>query len=116
MAEFVSIHSVGELDRFIASPLSFIYISTDNCSVCHSLFPQIEPIIAEYEELAAGRINASEVPDIAGRLSIFTAPVLILFVEGKEVYREARIVHLDRFEEKLGRFVSGYLESRGDGQ
>ncbi|MBN6205452.1 hypothetical protein JYK21_03220 [Ralstonia pickettii] len=38
---------------------------------------------------------------VAGRFSIFTIPVLLLFVENKEYVREARIVHMDLFKEKI---------------
>ncbi|GAA0595279.1 hypothetical protein GCM10009001_09240 [Virgibacillus siamensis] len=55
----------------------------------------------KYPKIAMGSVNAQEVTEIAGMYSIFTAPVLLLFVDGKEFLREARIVHLDLLEEKI---------------
>jgi len=33
----------------------------------------------------------------------FTVPVLVLYYDGKEVLREARIVHLEKFQENIKR-------------
>ncbi|WP_244535093.1 thioredoxin family protein [Gracilibacillus kekensis] len=114
---FQTLHSESELDHIIESnQLSFLYIAKNNCSVCHSLFPQIEEIMEHYPTIVPGYVLIDELPGIAGRFSIFSAPVLILFIEGKEYLREARIVHLDQFQEKLDRlyqhFVLSYSHSR----
>ncbi|MFD2751521.1 thioredoxin family protein [Virgibacillus siamensis] len=82
-------------------PLSFLYITIPNCSVCHGLKPQVQELMEKYPKIAMGSVNAQEVTEIAGMYSIFTAPVLLLFVDGKEFLREARIVHLDLLEEKI---------------
>lgn len=55
----------------------------------------------QYATLQMGYVNADEVPDIAGHFSIFTVPVLLLFVEGKEMIRDARFVQMDRLESQL---------------
>ncbi|SEN22783.1 hypothetical protein SAMN05192533_11099 [Mesobacillus persicus] len=33
----------------------------------------------------------------------FTVPVLVLYFDGKEVLREARMVHMEKFHEKITR-------------
>ena len=53
-------------------------------------------------------MNALEVEEIAGHLSIFTAPTLLLFVEGKEYLREDRFVRFADLEEKLTRIYELY--------
>ncbi|MCH6267636.1 thioredoxin family protein [Bacillus sp. FJAT-50051] len=63
----------------------------------------------EFSQIHCGIIDAGEVTDIAGHFSIFTVPVLLLFVEGKESLREARIVHLDLFREKIKRIYESVL-------
>ena len=64
-----------------------------------------------YPEIKPGHINAAEVPEVAGAFSVFTAPVLLLFVEGKEYIREARIVQLDLFEEKIDKIYENVAGS-----
>ena len=92
------------IDHFIEQhDLSFIYISRPDCSVCHGLLPQVQALMEKYPEIHIAQVNAEEVEAIAGRFSIFTVPVLLLFVEGKEYIREARIVHMDQFDEKINK-------------
>ncbi|GAE94987.1 thioredoxin [Gracilibacillus boraciitolerans JCM 21714] len=106
---FQTLYSIKEIDQFIeANQLSFLYIAKNNCSVCHSLLPQIEKIMNNYINIATGYILIDDLPSIAGCLSIFSAPVLILFVEGKEYLREARIVHLDHFQDKLDKIYANF--------
>ncbi|RCW72000.1 thioredoxin family protein [Saliterribacillus persicus] len=109
MHNFETLHTNIELDDFLNNhKLSFLYISKNNCSVCHSLFPQIKELMMKYPKINLGYVLVDEFPSIAGRFNIFAAPVLILFIHGKEYLREARIVHLDQFEEKLDRIYENF--------
>jgi len=102
MREFEPLTSVEAAKEFIRRyPLSFLYITMTGCSVCHALQPQVQRLLTKYPEIQLGAINAQEVPAVAGSFSVFTAPVLLLYVEGKEYIREARIVHLDLLDEKI---------------
>ncbi|MDM5154443.1 thioredoxin family protein [Bacillus sp. DX1.1] len=101
--------SLETVDTFITEhSLSFIYISKTNCSVCHSLLPQVREVMNDFPLIQMGHLNADYVEEIAGHFSIFTAPVLILFVDGKEFLREARFIHLEQLREKIKRIYDGY--------
>jgi thiol-disulfide isomerase/thioredoxin len=102
MPNFIELSTLDAIEDFISSNrLAFLYISQPNCSVCHGLLPQVEELMTSFPEIMLGSINALEVEAVAGKFSVFTVPVLLLFVEGKEYIREARIVHMDLFEDKL---------------
>lgn len=103
--------SIEEIDHFIDShSLSFIYISRTSCSVCHALLPKVEKLLVNYPEIIPAHIVIDDMEEVAGKFSIFTVPVLLLFVEGKEYIREARIVHLDLLEEKLDRIYKNVAD------
>lgn len=109
MTAFKTITTSAELDVFLNKDgLSFLYISRPNCSVCVSLLPQIKTVFEEFIEVRTAYVNAEDVPEVAGRFNIFTVPVLILFVDGREYLREARIVPIEPFKEKLKKIVNGY--------
>lgn len=94
--------SIEEIEHFVNNHhLAFLYISKTNCSVCHALLPKVQKIMEEFPKIQKAFVNVDNVPDIAGYLSIFTAPVLILYVDGKEVLREARFVHVEQFKKKV---------------
>jgi len=78
--------------------------------VCHGLQPQIENMLADYPKIQSRTVDASEVTEIAGKFNIFTAPVLLLFVHGKEYIREARIVHTEAFEQKITRIYENMVD------
>lgn len=111
MREFTDLTSMETIEAFISeNELSFLYISRPNCSVCHGLLPQVQELMEKYPEIKLGHINSDEVEAVAGRFSIFTVPVLLLFVDGKEYVREARIVHMDQFDEKIYKIYSNIVE------
>ncbi|WP_235753896.1 thioredoxin family protein [Psychrobacillus sp. INOP01] len=83
------IESVYEDQQF-----SFLYVSRNNCGVCHAILPQLKDLLKEFPLIQLGHINADDVEEIAGRLSVLTVPALLLFVDGKEIIREARFVQM----------------------
>lgn len=64
----------------------------------------------DFPDIQLAVVNTEEVEEIAGYLSVFTVPVLILFMDGKEMLREARIVHLDEFQIKVSKIHNGYYK------
>lgn len=106
------LQSMEEVDQFIEkNTLAFLYITQPNCSVCHGLLPQVEELMDKFPKIKLGKINTNEVREIAGHFQIFTAPVLLLFYNGKEYIREARIVHLDLLKEKLQKIYENVVGS-----
>lgn len=99
---FQRLTSLEEIENFIReNKLAFLYLSSPHCSVCHGLLPQVKEVLQHYPSIQTAHINIEEVPEVSGRFSVFTVPVLLLLIEGKEYIREARIVHLDQFQQKV---------------
>lgn len=104
MAHFKQLTTIQDVDAHITGhTLSFLYISQPNCSVCVGLEPQIIDMMQKYPDIQTGYISTQTLPEIAGHLSIFTVPVLLFFVQGKEYIREARIVHTKALDNKIAR-------------
>ncbi len=111
MTAFKTLTSIKDTETFIEeNELAFLYITMPNCSVCHGLQPQMEEMFSNYPKIKTRTIDASELTEIAGKFNVFTAPVLLLFVEGKEYVREARIVHTEPFEEKIARIYENMVD------
>lgn len=77
-----------------------LFVKTTNCSVCEGLFPQIGALEGD-TSIPFYVANAAEVPELAGQLSLFTAPIVLLFKDGKEFARFARFVPVQKVIEKL---------------
>lgn len=106
MEELLSLDQVKEFAR--EPEFNFLYILKTNCSVCHALLPQVEEVLRQFPRIQAKKVYADKVPELAGRLSVFTVPVLILFLDAKEVLREARFVRLDEWKHHIEKMYDGY--------
>ena len=89
---------LNEIERLL------LFVKTDNCSVCDGLYPQVEVLEADFP-IPFYIVNVAEVPEIAGQLSLFTAPVVLLFDEGKEYARFARFVPIEELKHRMGELV-----------
>lgn len=99
------LYSLEDAKKFIKqNKLVLLYISTNNCSVCHALLPKIEEMLLSYPNIVAKRIDVSEVTEAAGEFSIFTVPAVIFYVEGKEIIRKARFISMDELNSSISRY------------
>lgn len=100
-----------EAQRYIQEEkLVFLYIGQPNCSVCHSLKPQIDVLLEAYDDVIKLEIDALAAPEVAEAFSVLTVPVLLLFVEGREYLRKARIINTREFSVDVAKIVRGYRE------
>ncbi|WP_432355554.1 thioredoxin family protein [Sporosarcina sp. A2] len=71
-----------------------LFVKTDHCSVCEGLYPQVEELHEQYP-FPFYSVNVAKVPEMAGQLSLFAAPAVLLFHQGKETARFARFVPIE---------------------
>ena len=55
------------------------------CGPCSMLSPVVEELAQEHPEIAFGKVNVDEVPELAQRYQISAIPTLLLFRDGKPV-------------------------------
>jgi len=109
MKKIEELSTYTQIETFINNNgLSFLYVSRSDCSVCHAILPKLRTLLDHFPLMKLGQVNAMEVEEIAGNLSIFTAPTLLLFVDGKEYLREDRFVRFADLEQKLARIYELY--------
>jgi hypothetical protein len=63
----------------------------------------------EFPKIATGMVNAGKIEEIAGFLMAFTVPVLVLYADGREYLREARIVQVEKLRDDLSRIYEGFF-------
>jgi thiol-disulfide isomerase/thioredoxin len=100
-----SINSILEFNELKANnQMMLAYFSSNSCIVCKDLIPKLELILEKYPNVAAVRVEAENSPELSASYHVFSAPVIILFIQGKETVREAGIISLSDFEQKLTRY------------
>lgn len=77
-----------------------LYTTNPDCSVCHADFPKVEQLAEEYH-IRALHIDITEMPEAAGQMNLFSSPTVILFYEGKEFHRQARIIDFEALSYRL---------------
>jgi thioredoxin 1 len=104
------IENSGVFEQVIAeNAFVLAYFSGLSCSVCHALKPKIEKLINVYfPDVLLVEISTEQQPELAARLSVFTIPVILFYVDGKEYIREVRFIDLSVLEQKLRKILSMY--------
>lgn len=109
MTVFQHATSIAEVRRFIIeNHLAFVYISREDCSVCHAVRPQVQDILKNYPRIQSIQADADHIPEVAGDFTVFSVPALLLFADGKELIREARFVNMENLNRQLSRVVENY--------
>ena len=89
-----TITSSEEFESIISENLAvLVYFSHDRCNVCKTLKPKINEHFSEhFTEMKRVYVNTEDNPEIVGKYSIFSVPVILVFFDGRETYRKARSI------------------------
>ncbi|MBU3144025.1 thioredoxin family protein [Clostridium sp. CF012] len=103
----IELNTLDEMDDFIkGNTIAMIYFASESCNVCVALLPKIEKMIIEFPELKMSKVMVEKFTQAAGQYSIFTLPAILVYIEGKEVIREARFISVD----VLGKTIERYYD------
>ncbi|MFA9388731.1 MAG: thioredoxin family protein [Prolixibacteraceae bacterium] len=90
-------------------PMVLSYFSGENCNVCASLKPKIEMLVREqFPQVQFVEIATEQSPELSARYRVFSVPVVLFFVEGREYIREARGISVIELEQKMNKIVKLY--------
>jgi len=102
VAELSLFNAFCELQR--QNKTFMILFTSPDCGVCSQIKPGVvEMIEKEYPAIAVYLSDVSKSAELAGQLSIFVTPALLVFYEGREIIRQARFINLELLLRQLGR-------------
>lgn len=82
-----------------------IYFYNNSCSSCKVLRPKVRDMISQsFPGIEFREINVEENPEITASASVYSAPSIIVYFEGKESLRESRYLSVSQLEEKIDRY------------
>lgn len=71
--------------------IELLYFTGKTCGVCQVLKPKLlEAVRENFPEVNIRVVDIEEEPEIAGQSMVFTLPVVILRLDGREMFRFAR--------------------------
>lgn len=87
-----------------ANLVSLVYFSHERCNVCKVLKPKLFDAVNErYPEVAFFYADTEKTPEISGQNTIFSVPVVIVYIDGKEFIRKSRNISISELENELER-------------
>lgn len=100
-----NINNLEEMDTIIDTvESSLFYISTEACGVCKVLKPKIMELFKErFPKVELYYIDSEKSPEIAGQLSIFAIPTVLVYLDKQEFIRESRNISIGELERSFSR-------------
>ncbi|MGL5085104.1 MAG: thioredoxin family protein [Clostridium sp.] len=84
--------------------MSIIYFSGTSCGACEVIKNKVEKILIEYPSIECAEVNGVINNALASHYSIFSLPILLLFVDGKETIRVGRNFNILDFNKTIERY------------
>ncbi len=69
------------------------------CGPCQMLSPIVEQLAQEHPEVAFGKVNVDDAPELAQKFGVSAIPTLVLFKDGKAVDTSVGVRSKDDLEE-----------------
>lgn len=84
--------------------IELLYFTGKECGVCQVLKPKLmEAVEKEFPEVRSLIVDVADEPEITGQHMVFTLPVVVLKLHGREVTRFARSFSVHQVLEQLRR-------------
>lgn len=102
MQHFINIHDIKH--AISEHELCLFYIKSQHCSVCDAMYYKIDHLIVNYPSVCAFYTDIAEEPLIASEYMVYSAPTMLLLVDGKEVFRSSRFINLNDAEKYIQQY------------
>ena len=87
-----------------------LYFSNKTCGACEVIGKKVEEMLQGYPEIRSFEIEGEKHVQLAAMNDVFSFPLLILFVNGKETIRVGRNVDLMELEKSIKRYYDMLIE------
>lgn len=102
MQELISQEQIQ--DSLNQNEIVVLYFTGSMCGACQVIRSKLEEILRLYPCVKGVQVDAVKYPHVAAVYGVFSLPLFILFVRGKEVVRESKHVDLLKFEQRIVRY------------
>ena len=84
--------------------MAVLYFTGIDCGACEAIKYKVERILGNLPKIKSGEINGEENLGLAAKYDVFSLPIFLLFIEGKEILRIGRNVDLIELERNIKRY------------
>jgi thioredoxin-like negative regulator of GroEL len=83
---------------------TIVYFTSPKCNVCKTLRPKIMELMKEeFPEMGRYYVDVSESQELSANFTVFSAPTILVFLEGKEFARKSRSMSPNGLVEEIRR-------------
>ena len=100
ITHFDQIQEVADTEKLL-----LFYAKSPLCIVCQDTAPLVDSLAKELD-IPVYAIDVDEMGMARGQMNLYTAPVILIYYEGKEVHRQGRFIDLEQIRE----IVTAYQE------
>lgn len=105
------LNTESALEEINKSSFVLLYFFSNRCSVCKGLKSKLNEMLLCYPNIKTFSINVEKTLDVASKFSIFASPMILFFIDGKEVIRESKFVNMIKFKNRIDRYYNMYFNS-----
>lgn len=99
------LHNEKEIEELIKNnAMAVVYFTGNSCSAGEVIKVKIEEILKRFPRILCGEVNGEENISLAIKYDVYSVPVFILFIEGRESIRIGRNVDLLDLEKSIERY------------
>ena len=103
----IQIDSIEELHRFQKQDgIAILEVASRTCAPCIRIRQKIDEWLKNYAAVSAAYIEIESVPEAGGALQIFTAPAVLVYIDGKLCIKQAGYFSLDEVFRQIERYLS----------
>lgn len=97
--------SVAEWNNYVVSNDSvLLYFYSEDCGVCNSLQPKVISLVEEkFPKMNMVLLNAFKNRELAAQIRVLSIPGIVLYMDGKEVFRANGLIMMSDLERKIAR-------------
>ncbi|AIY81561.1 thioredoxin family protein [Clostridium botulinum 202F] len=89
--------------------MTVVYFSANTCGACVILKEKIKELLYEYRNIKICEVLGDESIDVTASFDIYSAPIMIFFIDGKEVFRESKYASIEEIKKKIDRYYNLYF-------
>jgi len=91
---------------------AILYFWNSSCSVCGPLYDKLEVLVSEeFPLLTLEKINIVDFPELRAKYNVFSSPLILLLLDGKEYLRSSGNVSVHELKQKIERLYALKFEN-----
>ncbi|MFN3694594.1 MAG: thioredoxin family protein, partial [Ignavibacterium sp.] len=93
----IPISSFSKFQKIIEeNPAVCFYLSTPQCNVCKVLKPKVIDLLkSKFPQIKFIYVDLNDAKEIAGQLSVFAVPTIVIYFDGREALRASRNISIE---------------------